>query len=134
MTREDIKHDLQALIEYFNDERGASPICLKECLNILSQEPCEDAISREDVINLKWQGEASEEFLEGYASAIEDARVLPPVKPQEKTGHWIGIDEEPHEVWECDHCGFVIDGSGCIDPYDYRDTYKYCPNCGAKMD
>lgn len=54
-----------------------------ECEVTKSQEPCEDAISREDVINLKWQGEASEEFLEGYASAIEDARVLPPVKPQE---------------------------------------------------
>ena len=50
-----------------------------------------------------------------------------------KMGHWIGIDEEPHEVWECDHCGFVIDGSGCIDPYDYRDTYKFCPNCGCRM-
>ena len=55
------------------------------------------------------------------------------VEQEPKTGHWIDIDEEPHEVWECDHCGFVIDGSGCIDPYDYRDTYKYCPNCGAKM-
>ena len=25
-------------------------------------------------------------------------------------------------------------GSGCIEPYEYRDTYKYCPNCGAKME
>ena len=56
---------------------------------------------------------------------------LPPVTSQPKTGRWIGIDEEPHEVWECDHCGFLIDGSGCIDPYDYRDTYKYCPSCGS---
>lgn len=55
------------------------------------------------------------------------------LKQEPKTGHWIGIDEEPHEVWECDRCGFVIDGSGCIDPYDYRDTYKFCPNCGARM-
>jgi rubrerythrin len=55
------------------------------------------------------------------------------LEQEPKTGHWIDTDEEPHEVWECDHCGFVIDGSGCIEPYEYRDTYKYCPNCGAKM-
>ena len=50
-----------------------------------------------------------------------------------KTGHWVGIDEYPHEEWECDRCGFVIDGSGCIDPIEYRDIYNYCPNCGADM-
>jgi rubredoxin len=59
---------------------------------------------------------------------------LPPVSVAEKVGCWVEIDDEPHEVWECDHCGFVIDGSGCIDPYEYRDTYKYCPNCGARME
>ncbi len=52
---------------------------------------------------------------------------------QEPCGVWVEIDDEPHEVWECDHCGFVIDGSGCIEPYEYRDIYKYCPNCGARM-
>lgn len=65
------------------------------------------------------------------AKLILNINAIPSAEP--KTGHWIGIDEEPHEVWECDHCGFVIDGSGCIDPYDYRDTYKFCPNCGIRM-
>lgn len=66
--------------------------------------------------------------------AYEEHKLILELLEQEpKRGHWIGIDEEPHEVWECDHCGFVIDGSGCIDPYDYRDTYKFCPNCGADM-
>lgn len=50
-----------------------------------------------------------------------------------KSGVWVEIDDEPHEVWECDRCGFVIDGSGCIDPIEYRNTYKFCPNCGARM-
>ena len=68
-----------------------------------------------------------------YRKQWTNTEALPPVKPQPKTGHWIEIDEEPHEAWECDHCGFVIDGSGCIDPYDYRDTYRFCPNCGCRM-
>lgn len=55
------------------------------------------------------------------------------IEPEQKTGVWVAIDQEPHETWECNMCGFVIDGSGCIFPDEYRDTYKYCPNCGAKM-
>ena len=106
-------------------------------MDALDQEPCEDAISREAVcdyiaefINNEYSSQAECEMVDAM---IEGIQHLPPVKSQPKTGHWVDIDEEPHEVWECDHCGFVIDGSGCIDPYDYRDTYKFCPNCGAMM-
>ena len=59
---------------------------------------------------------------------------LPSAQPERKTGHWVEIGDEPYDEWECDVCGFVIDGSGCIDPEEYRDVYRFCPNCGAKMD
>lgn len=128
----------------------------------LEQESCEDAISREDVITLKWQGEASEDFLEGYASAIEDARVLPSVKPQEptdenlhrereqaymqgyedackkyrqepKTGHWI---TKIKSDLRNDMWPTNPKCSECGgEPY-YSNTiynYKFCPYCGAKM-
>ena len=77
-----------------------------------------DAISREEVINLKWQGEASEEFLEGYASAIEDARVLPSVNPQPRTGHWIKYGK----LYQCSECEELSCCQG-----------KFCNECGAKM-
>ena len=49
-----------------------------------------------------------------------------------KTGHWIGIDEEPHEDYECDKCGYTISTyTANIKPHT---EYKYCPNCGAKME
>ena len=54
-------------------------------------------------------------------------------EPKRKTGHWVEIGDEPYDEWECDVCGFVIDGSGCIDPEEYRDIYRFCPNCGADM-
>lgn len=53
---------------------------------------------------------------------------LTPVTPQEpRKGHWISIDEEPHEDWECDNCSFVIWADENIE------KFHYCPNCGAKM-
>ena len=46
-------------------------------------------------------------------------------------GHWIGIDEEPHEDYECDRCGYMVSTfTANIKP---SDEYKFCPNCGAKM-
>ena len=52
---------------------------------------------------------------------------------ERKKGHWVEIGDEPYDEWECDMCGFVIDGSGCIDPEEYKDVYNFCPNCGADM-
>lgn len=43
-------------------------------------------------------------------------------------GTWVGIDDFPHEDWECDHCGCVVGNTD--DPWNY---YHFCPNCGADM-
>ena len=94
--------------------------------DILKSEPCKDCISRQAAID------ACDQSINLF-EAVDRIKELESVTPQPKTGHWVEIDEEPHEVWECDNCGFVIDGSGCIDPYDYLDTYKFCPNCGCRM-
>ena len=67
------------------------------------------------------------------ADAMNAIRWLPPAQTERKKGHWVEIGDEPYDEWECDMCGFVIDGSGCIDPEEYRDVYKFCPNCGADM-
>lgn len=58
---------------------------------------------------------------------------LPSAQPERKKGHWVEIGDEPYDEWECDVCGFVIDGSGCIDPEEYRDVYRFCPRCGSDM-
>lgn len=53
---------------------------------------------------------------------------------ERKIGHWVEIGDEPYDEWECDVCGFVIDGSGCIDPLEYLNIYNFCPNCGSRME
>jgi hypothetical protein len=104
-------------------------------IKALEQEPKTEAVKTAIIQELKdhfIEPEDAGLTIKGeYWLAREVLAIIEETEP--KTGHWIGIDEEPHEVWECDHCSFVIDGSGCIDPYDYRDTYKFCPNCGTKM-
>lgn len=47
-------------------------------------------------------------------------------------GKWIGISDgyadgyPVYDEWECSVCGTVFE--------DEKPDYKYCPNCGAKMD
>jgi uncharacterized paraquat-inducible protein A len=61
-----------------------------------------------------------------YSKVVKDT--VAEIRQELKTGHWVGIDEYPHEDYECDNCGFIhtfIDG--------HTAQYNYCPNCGAKM-
>lgn len=104
-------------------------------------EPCEDAISRQALINkaISW----NKHFIdsERYVS-LTDIRNAPSVtpQPQPKTGRWIikqgkeqGYDIAGIKTWYiqilCSECGFIktaIEG--------HVGQYHYCPNCGAKME
>ena len=52
--------------------------------------------------------------------------LLPSAQPQQKKGHWIGIDDYPYESWECDQCGCVYEKIPSWTP-------NFCPSCGADM-
>lgn len=118
-------------------------IAIRKCIEAIKKLPsvtpqsCGDCISREAVMHIL--DEVGGDFdspreavvpIDYIADMVSE---LPPVTPKQRTSVWVAIDQEPHETWECGLCGFVIDGSGCVDPDEYRDIYKYCPNCGAKM-
>ena len=78
-------------------------------------EPCEDAISRQAV--LEFIGKQIDHSLWAFEKLVNGIKDLPPVDPQEpKTGHW--------KYNKCDKC------SASRPPlFD-----NYCPNCGAKME
>lgn len=55
-----------------------------------------------------------------------DIMRFPSAQPQQKKGHWIGIDGYPYESWECDQCGCVYEKIPSWTP-------NFCPSCGADM-
>jgi len=87
-------------------------------------------IEREAVLDLLTNRDVVINPNDEVANIREDIECLPAadVRPVVR-GTWVGIDDFPHEDWECDHCGSVVGNTD--DPWNY---YHYCPNCGAKME
>ena len=76
-----------------------------EILKALKQEPCENAISREDALKLIYDfkekhAEDRENHPINYGTLLDLIRLileLPSVEPKPKTGHWISVIERPPE-------------------------------------
>ena len=131
MTREEIIRNLKYTMEkHKNDtvstfEINISAMC-KDILDCLEQEPCDDAISRQAVLEKAVYTETEEGWC-GYTVDVDFIKSLPPVNPQEpKTGHWThgGFCSE----CGCDVPAYIIDWKWQKDM-----DAKYCPICGAKM-
>jgi hypothetical protein len=93
---------------------------------------CEDAISREDVLDIFRDIHPLDFNANAYKSKIEH---LPSVHPKAKVGKWVTWSEEI----KCD--GYTeyrtrCKCSECNTEYDGYFTHfiKYCSNCGAKME
>ena len=99
----------------------------------LKQEPCEDAISREDRIKDLIGAIENDDCNYWTPTKIASAlKQLPPVTPSRRKGRWIIYNYPGHE---CVYC------SSCKEEYYEDDLYmgdsdfpRYCPNCGAKME
>lgn len=58
------------------------------------------------------------------------------LKQESKTGHWIEItqySDAKHKI-ECSECGNYVIDRGHANSFNVKNKYKYCPNCGAKME
>ena len=83
-----------------------------------------DCISRQDAINAF----EPDHPVDWYTTMIVDVlENLPSAEPRKK-GHWVGIDDEPFEDWECDRCGYTVFAND-VCPIEYN----FCPSCGADM-
>lgn len=60
--------------------------------------------------------------------------IIKALEQEPKTGHWewVQYDGNPNiRNWHCSECGRIVSGAitACSPVY----SYKFCPNCGAKM-
>lgn len=150
MTREEAiaRIEEHKIIHKMNEPRA---IYISEALDMaikaLEQETCEDAISRQALLDTISElnaisfYEAQEDSKECYYEIRQAIKDLLPVKPQEKTGHWVEeiINIGSRKVF-CSECG-------CSAPFEYvsnGDVYSasaygvinktsFCPNCGKRM-
>lgn len=98
---------------------------LKDYKRLLEQQPCDDAISREDTLKaiIKNLGIRSKEYLlEAEKAVYKTVENMPPVTPQQKVGHWIDREIYDADRWKCSECGRTE---------QYKENY--CPNCGCRM-
>ena len=101
----------------------------------LEQQPCEDCISRENLLNsieepMNWtDSEAEIQEQKDYENFVALVKSMPPVTPQPKLGHWIaGVDRWGDIVT-------TVNGYRCSECCAFNaDKDNYCPNCGAKME
>ena len=92
---------------------------LQMAIKALEKEPCEDAISRQSMLDYL-------KYLHGEMSEEEFVKALPSVIPTRPAGHW--IDHSDEGFVECSECGSATNCDGNI-----ADLH-FCFNCGAKMD
>jgi hypothetical protein len=85
----------------------------------------EDLISRKAAMN-RIDEALARVFVESRGCGESILRKLPSVKPERNRGHWVGLDDEPCETWECDKCG-------CIQECFEDERPNFCPQCGAEM-
>ena len=107
-------------------------------IKALEQEPCEDAISRQAVLeaidakawefcdyliskNRNDEQKPVSHFADNLRECVREE--LPSINPQPKTGRWIEHFDEIGKWYECDQCHT-----------DWGGPVNYCPNCGAKME
>lgn len=98
----------------------------KMAIKALEQEPYEDCISRQAVLEVIRKCHCEEWVKANIGAPIE---VLPPVAPQPKTGHWRPIYQGDEIIdYRCSECEFGNTFG--------KSTHgmNYCPNCGAKME
>lgn len=123
MTREEAIKTLSDIDSARRNYSHEEYVALEMAIKVLEQEPCEDAISRQAVLDIVDSYSVSRSNVEDVTQdIISDIMALPTVTPKPKMWHW---KDRYHDVFKY-YCSKCETGS------DLRTSY--CPNCGAKME
>ena len=130
LTYEEMAKDIaeHTLDEVLYDDKS-----IREWIQIIASE---DAVSRQAVIDTIDKWVKSMHVLtvlpaNEVTPLFESVHELPPVTPQPKMGKWLikMVGDYDHAI--CSVCG---DDSFLSPEWDALELYKYCPNCGTKME
>lgn len=145
MTREEaIKLLVNAI--YSDEFQGNEDLTTAYSMAIksLEQETCDDAVSRQAVLNTLNNMDSTldenrtvESYKELLAACYND---LPSVTPTHKRCHNANTDYAECDQFVCSNCGIELqdwhrverDKDGDITYHEYE--FNYCPHCGAKID
>ena len=110
------------------DNRITHDEALELCC-ILEQEPCEDAVSRQAVLDMATVIETDDYSGNEIMKVVDtdDIKALPSVAPARKKGRWI-----PHRA-KYDKTASVYECSICHKNNGFENS-KYCPHCGTEME
>ena len=144
MTREEMEElkGLAASMGLYDDKNPCKrAVILGKAIKALEQEPYNDAISRQAVLDYCYQlinvehQQGSDEMNYGQERVAQTETILhhlefmPSITPQPKMGRWIEERNDYEEItrWHCSRC---YDDSG----FTTTCKWDYCPNCGAKIE
>jgi hypothetical protein len=126
-----------------NEKGSATYEFVETAVKMMEKEPCEDVISRKAVLDSlveymdAFYNENGRMMYSDHIITNADCndlkewiRSFPPVTPQPKMGHW--IDKFGGE-YRCSCCREIISIDTEIE-FPNGITYKYCPNCGCRME
>ena len=111
-------------LNYEQGNMGEQKEALEMAIQALEQEPCEDCVSRNDVVKAisDWIIEGEYDYTNATNYLVRRINYLPSVTPKPKIGRWLAMSEgfTPYECSECETVEFK--------------KSKYCPRCGTKME
>ena len=133
MTREEAKTNLNMIRVAFGvpvtkEQKELVDETFDMAIQALSQEPCDDAVSRKDIQDYIAKY-LSQYLYEDVRQAVEviDAYIGDMPSVTQKSGKWI---ETEYHRWKCSVCR----EKGMSEWDNIHDVRtNYCPNCGAKM-
>ena len=106
---------------------GEQVDALEMAIKALEQKPCDDCVSKQAVINAFYIQSDNEGWWTGTAQDVEELlNSLQSTQLKPKTGKWI-LDAD-REHGRCSECGCKED------LVDGHSSYKWCSNCGIKME
>lgn len=116
----ELKERRAAELEKRTEERTETHAC--DCI---SRQAAIDTLTSGVILVTNNNVDAVKKVMELFIDKIKN---LPPAEPERKTGKWLPDNRPGGGFWVCSCCKFPSEA------FAANVLYKFCPNCGARME